>query len=134
MSAVRRVRGLLKQIDKRGLQSTAEQTRNSRGDRILAQAKMGFAKASEEEVTVKGTGRAIEKVLGLAAWFGDREKEEGVRVRLRTGSVTAIDDIVFDEDDEPVAENVEDNHHNNEDIAESRLRQISALEVSISLQ
>jgi ribonuclease P/MRP protein subunit POP7 len=141
MSAVHRVRGLLKQIDKRGLQSATEQTRHIKGDRILAQARLGVTEASMEEVTIKGTGRAIEKVLGLAAWFGDREKEEGVRVRLGTGSVTAIDDILLDEEHESAetesSTNAKDDNGingDNEELPESRLRQISVLEVKISLQ
>jgi ribonuclease P/MRP protein subunit POP7 len=138
MSAVNRVRGLLKQIDKRGAQSVVEQAKDTRGDRILAQARLGLAEASKEVVTVKGTGRAIEKVLSLAAWFGEREREEGVKVRLSTGSVTAIDDILPDESiDNPhesgKAENKE-NLEGNEDMGESRLRQLSVLEVKICLR
>lgn len=49
-----------------------------------------------EEVVLKGTGKAIQKVLELGLWFQQREE---YTVRLRTGSVGAIDDIVVGEDD-----------------------------------
>jgi Rpp20 subunit of nuclear RNase MRP and P len=96
---------------------------------------MGLAEASKEEVTVKGTGRAIEKVLGIAAWFGEREKEEGVRVRMGTHSITSIDDIVMEEKADVVADT--DGGEIGDDIGEapeSRLRQVSVLEVKISLR
>ncbi|KAK5114214.1 hypothetical protein LTR85_010279 [Meristemomyces frigidus] len=47
-----------------------------------------------EEVTLKGTGKAIARVMELALWF--QQKEE-YTVRLRTGTVGAIDDIEVDE-------------------------------------
>jgi ribonuclease P/MRP protein subunit POP7 len=138
MSAVNRVRGLLRQIDKRGAQSVVEQTKDIRGDQILTQARMGLAEASKEAVTIKGTGRAIEKVLSLAAWFVEREVEEGVKVRLSTGSVTAIDDLLPDGsmDDSPGAGETgnKENIEGNEDMSESRLRQLSVLEVKIWLR
>ncbi|KAK4543475.1 hypothetical protein LTR36_005618 [Oleoguttula mirabilis] len=50
--------------------------------------------AAGEEVTLKGTGKAIARVMELALWFQQREE---YTVRLRTGSVGAIDDISVDE-------------------------------------
>jgi ribonuclease P/MRP protein subunit POP7 len=137
MSTVRRVRSLLHQIDKRSAQSASSRaaTKQKR-DRILAAAMMGVGDAGREEVTIKGSGRAVDKVLSLAAWFGEREKEEGVKVRLQTGSVWAIDDIVAGED-ERIAKDAMDQDldvDEIEDIPESRLRQISVLEVKISLR
>lgn len=133
MSAVNRIRGLLKQIDKRGAQSVAGQARQIRGDKILAQARMGLAEASKEEVTVKGTGRAIQKVLEIAAWFDDKERNEGTRVQLFTSSVTAIDDIIVDQGADE-SENMAEEEVNEEETPESRLRQVSVLEVKISLR
>ena len=49
-----------------------------------------------EEVLLKGTGKAIQKVMELGLWF--QQREEYV-VRLRTGSVGAIDDIFIHEGD-----------------------------------
>ena len=47
-----------------------------------------------EEVILKATNRAIEKALGLGLFF---QGQEDVRVRLRTGSLGAVDDIVVEE-------------------------------------
>lgn len=47
-----------------------------------------------EEVTLKGTGRAIEKVLALGLYF---QGQDDCRIRLRTGTVGVIDDIVEEE-------------------------------------
>lgn len=47
-------------------------------------------------VILKGTGKAIQKVMELGLWF--QQREEYV-VRLRTGSVGAIDDIVVGAED-----------------------------------
>ena len=53
-----------------------------------------------EEVVLKGTGKAIQKVMELGLWFQQREE---YAVRLRTGSVAAIDDLTVDEDPDPSA-------------------------------
>ncbi|KAK5070702.1 hypothetical protein LTR16_009311 [Cryomyces antarcticus] len=44
-----------------------------------------------EEVVLKATGKAIEKALNLGLFF---QGQEDCKVRIRTGSVAAIDDIV----------------------------------------
>lgn len=69
----------------------------------------------DEEVVIKGTGKAIEKVVRLAAWWG---KQNDVRVVVRTGSVGAVDDVVDGEGEE----------------GESRVRRVSCLEVGIRLR
>lgn len=128
MSAVRRVRSLLQQVDKRAAQSSNDKSGQS-NDRILSAARQGIEGSRNEVVTIKGTGRAIEKVLNLAAWFNQRQQEEGVKVRLMTSSTTAIDDIEYDE--AILAEaGVE---MDDQDFPESRLRHASVLEVRISL-
>lgn len=48
-----------------------------------------------EEVVLKGTGKAIQKVLEFGLWF--KQREDRFVVRLTTGSVGAIDDIEVDE-------------------------------------
>ncbi|TKA78249.1 hypothetical protein B0A55_04778 [Friedmanniomyces simplex] len=53
--------------------------------------------AVDEEVLIKGTGKAISKVLEMGVWF--QQRPEYV-VRLRTGSVAAIDDIEIGDDAE----------------------------------
>jgi ribonuclease P/MRP protein subunit POP7 len=135
MSAVVRVRGLLKQADRRAAQSTKDVVaKTGRGDRILAAAVAGLDSANKEEVTIKGTGRAIEKVLDLAAWFGERELEEGVKVRLSTGSIWAVDDIVQDMDATTPGDNQGDGADTAGEIPESRMRRVSVLEAKITLR
>lgn len=50
--------------------------------------------AGREEVFLRGAGKAIEKVLGFALFFGG---QEDVRVRVGTGSVGVVDDVVVGE-------------------------------------
>ncbi len=75
----------------------------------------GGSKAREEEVVMKATGRAVEKLLRLAVHF---QGEEGLRVQVRTGSVGAVDDVVDEAGDET---------------GESRVRRTSCLEVGVRL-
>ncbi|ORY55239.1 Rpp20 subunit of nuclear RNase MRP and P-domain-containing protein [Pseudomassariella vexata] len=75
------------------------------------------------EVVVAGTGKAIEKVVNVAAFFkgqGDCE------VTLRTGSVGAVDDVVQEGEDEE--------EMGWEDGSKTRVRMVSSLEVSIKLR
>jgi ribonuclease P/MRP protein subunit POP7 len=126
MSAVQRVRRLLAEIEKRASQSVVERAgHTARGDPILAAATadMSDIAAFKEQVTIKGSGRAIEKVLNLASFFSQRETDFGIKVRLATGTTSAIDDIELDDDVDSDAA---------ADVPDSRLRQISVLEVKIS--
>lgn len=50
----------------------------------------------EEEVFIKATGRAMDKALSVGKWFETRETEYVVRVK--TGSVLVVDDVVEDEE------------------------------------
>lgn len=123
LSAVKRVEKLLHLADKRLVQSATANAQNQNGrgqkrkrgadgDEILGIAeevermkggKRGKGRGEEEddvageEVVLKGTGKAIHRVLELALWFQQREQE--YVVRLRTGSVGAIDDVTVEEGD-----------------------------------
>ena len=78
-----------------------------------------------EAVVLKGTNRAIEKVLELALYF---QGQDDCMVRLRTGSVSVVDDIVQEEEEGGVEE-VE-----GEALPESRVRKISVVEVAVTLK
>jgi len=67
----------------------------------------------KEEVLLKGTGKAIQKVLQVALYF---QEQEDCMVRIRTGSVGAVDDIETAEGEE------------------SRVRRTSMIEVAVSLR
>lgn len=76
----------------------------------------------QDEVLVRGTGRAMAKALHVAAWFG---KQNEYVVSVRTMSLETVDDVVVDDDgagDEGgfAAE------------GESRTRMVNCLEVGIS--
>jgi ribonuclease P/MRP protein subunit POP7 len=135
MSAVNRVRGLLKQVDRRAAQSAKDvAAKTKRGDRILAAAMAGLDSANKEDVTIKGTGRAIEKVLGLAAWFGERELEEGVSVRLSTSSIWAVDDVVRTPEAAGTSAHQTDGEAADAEVPDSRMRRVSVLEAKISMR
>lgn len=123
LSAVKRVEKLLHLADKRLVQSATTNAKNESGhrgkrkhgdrDELLGIAeeveglkggkrrKAGLNGADDagkrEEVVMKGTGKAIHRVLELALWFQQREEE--YTVRLRTGSVGAIDDVSLEENE-----------------------------------
>lgn len=91
MSGVKRVQKLLRQAEKRALDALEiSNPKMSDGARL---AQLGERAGEErEEVFVKGTGRAIEKALSVGRWFEGRSEEYAVRVR--TGSVLVVDDVV----------------------------------------
>jgi ribonuclease P/MRP protein subunit POP7 len=68
---------------------------------------------------MKGTGRAIEKVLRLGLYW---QGQEDVLVSIRTGSVGAVDDVVGVESGEEAG------------FEESRVRRVSSLEVGVRLR
>lgn len=116
MSAVRRVR---KRLDK-----AASGSSGPPGKKVALSAKIeamktgGTAGDDGSEVVVLGTGKAVEKVLGVASWFSD---ESDCRVEVRTRTVGTVDDVV-----------VEDEEGGVED--ESRVRKLSCLEATIRLR
>lgn len=91
-----------------------------------------------ESVTIKATGRSIEKAMELALFF--QQKEE-CRVRLETGTLDAIDDLV--EDTNAVSQGTEVNEKSDktaeeddeqDQVPETRIRHTSMLEVHVSLR
>ncbi|BDD59982.1 hypothetical protein MPDQ_002266 [Monascus purpureus] len=99
MSAVKRVQKLLRYAEKRAISSALSKTSGKLSEREkLAR----IASADEElriwneEVFIKATGRAIEKALSVGKWFEGRPDE--YEVRVKTGSVLVVDDIVEDEE------------------------------------
>lgn len=85
-----------------------------------------------EEVILKGTNRAIEKVLGLALFF---QGQDDCTVRLRTSSVGVVDDIV-ESDAPPSPDTPAGGKYEEEDVElpESRIRKVSVVEVAIKLR
>ncbi|TKX23080.1 putative Rpp20 subunit of nuclear Rnase [Elsinoe australis] len=147
MSAAKRVVKLLSLADKRATQSALDSVKRGKDGRRYGReagdergrpgeldeaAKMAARVEGEEqgEVVVRGTGRAIEKVMGLGVWFSQRE-EYGVRIR--TGSVGAVDDVVEKEGEGGVEmEGAEGEEDDGVEVPGSRIRYASTVEVVVS--
>ncbi|KAB8232881.1 ribonuclease P subunit p20 family protein [Aspergillus alliaceus] len=95
MSAVKRVQKFLQQAEKRATASVDLSNGKKRDQQKLAQIARGQEELRKEVVFVKATGRAIEKALSVGKWFEEREGEYVVKVE--TGAVLVVDDVVEDE-------------------------------------
>ncbi|KAK3044355.1 hypothetical protein LTS18_001496 [Coniosporium uncinatum] len=144
ISAVKRVRKLLDIAEKCAVQSSKAQPqvkevrREHDGIQAAAEALVEVRSGRQnEEVLIKGTGRAIEKVLNLAVWFQD---QADCRVSFVTRSVGAVDDIEEDpveQEAETVAgaEQEEDAmEQEREGFSETRVRMTSVLQIAVSLK
>lgn len=78
----------------------------------------------DDEVLVRGTGRAMAKTLHIAAWFG---KQSEYVVSVRTMSLETVDDVVVDDDGA-------DDEGGFAADQESRARMVNCLELGISLR
>jgi ribonuclease P/MRP protein subunit POP7 len=81
----------------------------------------GIGLENAREVVVIGTGRTIEKVVNVAAFF---QGQGDCDVRLNTGSMGAVDEIMEQDEDDGGGGG----------IGEMRERMVSCLEVSIRLK
>ncbi|KAJ5808073.1 hypothetical protein N7474_009342 [Penicillium riverlandense] len=159
MSAVKRVQKLLRQAEKRDTAAVSlEDTRTSEKQKLAELAKIAGAE-KREEIFVKATGRAIERALGVGKWFEERGGEFVVRVK--TGSVLVVDDVVEGEkksrndsdlkvdegvDSAPAPDSkasdsdkkrkrrADDDSADMEELPETRTRWIKMVEVAISLK
>ena len=120
ISIVKRVQKLLSKSGSIPLTNTTLLSSGSNSDKenllaIEALIAKGAAAAPKEEVTMKATGRAIEKLLQLAIWF---QEQEGYDIFVRTGSIGAVDDVLGEDGD----------------VEESRVRRTSVLEVGVCVR
>jgi ribonuclease P/MRP protein subunit POP7 len=107
MAAVKRVRKLLEQVEKRKLRREADLKAGKRAGNIVAAPKNEM-QTKQEVVLVKASGRAIEQAARIGEWF-KRHAEDGDGgwvVHIRPLSVKVIDDIV--EDSSTAAEKVQE--------------------------
>jgi len=167
MSAIKRVEKLLRLADKRDLQTATTQAQKNKRkrrrdddgaeDEVVAVArgveeerdrKRRAGGVSGEQVLVKGTGKAVSKVMEVGAWFLQRDSEFVVRVK--TGSVGAVDDVDVPEDeakedgekidvDEAQAQagtagGEAGKEKEAEVVSGARVRYLSVLEVAVSLR
>ncbi|EMF08202.1 uncharacterized protein SEPMUDRAFT_75002 [Sphaerulina musiva SO2202] len=163
MSAVKRAEKLLHLSDKRLVQSATQLSKDARNKKRRWERREDEDEI-REEVVLKGTGKAIGKVMELGLWFQQRDAE--YHVRLKTGSVFAVEDVQYEEEAEkhasagaqvtedvvqaassyeikqavakPMSKVMKREEHEAEngkkEISETRIRQLSVLEVYISLR
>lgn len=110
MSAVKRVKKFLHEIEKRALQSADVSGAFERNTGREGELECRLRETSErlqksaEEVLVKASGRAMEQALRVGEWFRSKEQEVMCKVEVRTGSVGVVDDIVELEEHSDAAE------------------------------
>ncbi|KAK7515712.1 Rpp20 subunit of nuclear RNase MRP and P-domain-containing protein [Phyllosticta citriasiana] len=139
LSAVKRVQKLLSIAEKRATQSALAQKRNSRGDPIMSTAIAAVDRQQRPEiVTIKATGRSIEKAIELALFF---QQKEDCQVRLETGTLDAIDDLVEDANttnpdskSHDGFDTVAEDNTKEDQLPETRIRHTSVLQVHVSLR
>ena len=144
IAAVKRVRKLLSEIDKRSMGSV--DLLGKKTD-ISNMARRRAKRKEKEEVVLKASARAIEKALGLALFFrGQRD----CTVRLRTGSVGVVDDVekaehalctegqssekVGEDGGSTVGPKSKEGHGSEEDLPETQVRRLGTIEVAIRLR
>ncbi|KAL6713597.1 hypothetical protein ACLMJK_009062 [Lecanora helva] len=136
ISAVKRVRKLLAQVEKRSMGKVSllnSKMHDRERLRRLAETATPATDNEPEPVFLKGTNRAIERVLELAMYF---QGQEDCKIQLKTGTVGVVDDIVVD-DEAPVREEEEqanDKEESSEELPESRIRKATVLKVAITLK
>ncbi|KAF2769064.1 hypothetical protein EJ03DRAFT_313142 [Teratosphaeria nubilosa] len=137
LSAVKRVEKLLELSDKRLVQA-ATTLATIKGSRKRKRAGAGdggqdVEAAAGEAVVIKGTGKAVSRVLGMALWF--QQREERYKVSLKTGSVGAVDDVAMPENHGTTRD--ARGRADGEDMevdAQTRIRHVSVLEVYVTLR
>ena len=132
---MKRVRKLLAEIQKRST-SKVDFINGPGNDkqrlRKLEEQILPTKDKKTEEVFLKATNRAIEKALGIALYF---QKQENCQVRLKTGTVGVVDDIVEDPNvDDDATEREEDGEGDETELPESRVRKMTFIEASITLK
>lgn len=177
MSAAKRAEKLLKLSDKRLVQSATKiaqndakrkrrrgNTRGEENDEIAAiaetveaqkRSQAGRQDGAREEVVIKGSGKAIPKVMQLGMWF--QERDETYEIRIRTSTASSIDDVTYgkakvkekvDDDvdmgtgedtEKPSEEGRSENGKadlgaGTETVEETRIRNVSVLEIYVSLR
>ncbi|KAH9841292.1 Rpp20 subunit of nuclear RNase MRP and P [Teratosphaeria destructans] len=106
-----------------------------------------------EAVVIKGTGKAVSRVLEMALWF--QQREDKFKISLKTGSVGAVDDVqmpdhdttardargredgedmeldggVAECDQAAVHDTGQDGGEDNQAVPQTRIRHVSVLEV-----
>ena len=138
ISATKRVRKLLSEIEKRTLGQASLLNDKSQSDKQKLKS-IAVKPSKPEAVYLRATGRAIEKGLNLALYF---QNQQDCRIELKTGTVGTVDDIVENEESASMSEekNVQQDceggpqdQADKDDLPETQLRRASYLEVAVWL-
>ena len=135
VAAVKRVRKLLDEIEKRSLGKF--DLINGAGSDKEKLKKLGEQisppkEKKGEEVVLKATNRAIEKLLGIALFF---QGKDDCRVHLRTGTIGVVDDIVEVPDRASSGNGQEKSGEGTEEeLPESRVRKMTFVEAAVTLK
>ncbi|KAL2037898.1 hypothetical protein N7G274_009373 [Stereocaulon virgatum] len=128
ISAVKRVRKLLSHIDERATPKTSLVNSKMSDKQKLGKLSEQVVKDKKPEpVVLKATNRAIENLLGVGLYFMG---QDDCVVRIRTGSLGVVDDVVLREG----VEDGEEGEGEQEEVPESRVRKCSVVEVAVTLK
>ena len=132
ISAVKRVRKLLEQADARAMgisNIVTERANDERRLQTLIEKMDAVRSRKPEEVVIKGTNRAIERVLNLGLYF---QSQADCEVQIRTGSVGVVDDIVERKSRAQGSSDPQSEQETPGELPESRVRKLSVVEVAVT--
>lgn len=132
IAIVKRVRKLLALIQKRTV-TNVDLIEGKGSDKqklkSLAKANTAAKEKQPEAVLLKATNRAIDKALSVALFL---QEQDDLIVRLKTGTVAVVDDLVPGAGLDNRLE--ADEKMQDEEEPESRVRHLSVLEVAVTMK
>lgn len=142
MSAFKRVKQLLKHVEKRETERELLNAKKNQKRGGRAASSQDQRRDETEPVFVKATGKAIDKALQLALFL---QQQQDLRVNIKIGSVDAIDDIVTEPKPEPTAgplaqdpmeldRSTAEADGDTEELPEARIRHASSVEIEVTLR
>ena len=96
MSAAKRVQKLLRQAEKRSTANVDLSNSKVSEKEKLERVFHAHETLRKEAVYIRATGRAIDRAMSIGKWFQDKDEE--YEIRVETGSVLVVDDIVVDQE------------------------------------
>ena len=123
VSTIKRVRKQLELIDKRAMGNVSLLGPGGDKKKIMATGKQ---EGRNEAVTLKATGKAIERAIDLGLYF---QEQDDLKIRIETGTLTVVDDIVENE-----GPDAEEGLAPSGDLPETQIRSLPVLEVAVSFR
>ena len=144
MSAFNHVKQVLKHVEKRETERDLSKARKNAKHGGTSKPYSAQNDDDTEPVFVKATGKAIDKALQLALFL---QQQQDVVVKIKTGSASAIDDLVVKPSNSNVPDVMgtngveteeppigKDAQSSTDDLPEARIRQASTVEIEVSLR